>query len=285
MHERSATVLSTGPLATLQDLGRCGWAHLGVPRSGAADLNAHVLANRLVGNLSTAPTVEITAGGFAMRMHSAATVALTGAVAPLRVDGVERGWATPLSVHAGEVVEVGTFTTGLRGYLAISGGPIAVPVLGSVATDSLSGIGPPALQEDDLLRFGPVRGTPVEAIGVVPRIEGPLRLTWGPRTDWITEAARERLLMSSYVVLPDSNRVAVRLHGPPMTWQIKRELPSEGVVLGGVQVPPNGRPLIFLADHPVTGGYPVVAVVHPADLALAAQRRPGDTVEFTLAVG
>jgi allophanate hydrolase subunit 2 len=118
----------------------------------------------------------------------------------------------------------------------------------------------------------------------VPRKVGPvvLRLRPGPRDDWFGDAGLVTLTRSVYAVSASSNRVGVRLSGPPVTWAVEGEMASEGMVLGAVQVPPDGQPVVFLADHPTTGGYPVIAVVEPADLAALAQARPGTEVRFSL---
>lgn len=270
-----------GPLTTLQDLGRPGYAHLGVPRSGALDLPALLLGNRLVGNPATSAALEITFGPFAATLPGAGTLALTGAAAPLRVGGRPAPINAPVAFRPGDRVEIGRAVAGLRGYLAVSGGFAAPPVLGSRATDTLSALGPPVVRAGDLLPLGEPTGDPA-TVDVAPRpaLGGPvtLGLTWGPRHGYFADAGQ--LLAGPYTISNDSNRVGARLAGPALTRAHQRELPSEGIVLGAVQVPASGQPLVFLADHPTTGGYPVVAVVDPADLPRLAQARPGDTVRF-----
>ncbi|GAB3867316.1 biotin-dependent carboxyltransferase family protein [Dactylosporangium cerinum] len=270
-----------GPLTTLQDLGRPGFAHLGVPRSGALDQPALLLGNRLVGNPATSAGLEITVGPFAATLSFAGTLAFTGAAAPLRVGGRPAPINAPVSFRPGDRVEIGPAVAGLRGYLTVAGGFVAPLVLGSLATDTLSALGPPIVQAGDALALGAPAGDP-STVDVAPRpaIGGPitLGLTWGPRDDYFSGTAE--LLAGSYTISNESNRVGARLNGPALTRAHQRELPSEGIVLGAVQVPASGQPLIFLADHPTTGGYPVVAVVDPGDLPLLAQARPGDTVRF-----
>jgi biotin-dependent carboxylase-like uncharacterized protein len=276
---RTVTVLDAGPLTTVQDAGRPGHAHLGVPRSGFLDPPAAMLANRLVGNDPGAALLETTGGGVVLRADAAATFAVAGAPADVVVAGRARAWGEPLSVPAGAVVAVGAARRGVRSYLAVSGGVAVDPVLGSRATDTLSGLGPAVLRDGDVLPIGPP-GRP-RALDVPPLAPGvgTLRLTAGPRADWVLEPVR-RLTTQDWTVQADSNRVALRLAGPALAWSVSGELPSEGLVLGAVQVPPDGQPLVFLADHPTTGGYPVVAVVDPADLWQCAQLRPGDRVRF-----
>ncbi|GAA3279768.1 biotin-dependent carboxyltransferase family protein [Dactylosporangium vinaceum] len=270
-----------GPLTSVQDRGRPGYAHLGVPRSGALDRPALDLGNRLVGNPPDAAGLEITLGPFTAVAERAGTIAVTGAAAALRVGGRPAPVNAPVPVRAGDRIEVGRAVAGLRLYLAISGGLTPDPVLGSRSTDMLSLLGPPAVRSGDRLPVGQPAGDPA-AVDVAPRpvLGGPivLRVAWGPRADLFRDAGR--LASGEYTIRSESNRVGARLDGPALTRADTAELPSEGIVLGAVQVPASGQPLVFLADHPTTGGYPVVAVVHPADLPLLAQARPGDSVRF-----
>lgn len=274
-------VVRAGALTTVQDLGRPGWAHLGVPRAGALDGPALRLANRLVGNPEAAAGLETTLTGCAVRLRAAGAVAVTGAAAAVRVAGRPVAFAAAVPVPAGAVVDVGSTGHGVRSYLAVAGGIAVPPVLGSRASDTLAGIGPAALRDGDRLPVGPPPGVPpaVDAVPVSPpRDEVLLSLVLGPRDDWFTAAAVATLLSAAYTVSPVSNRVAARLVGPGLTRERTGELPSEGIVLGAVQVPPDGQPLVFLADHPTTGGYPVIAVV--LDVTPLAQARPGTTVRF-----
>jgi biotin-dependent carboxylase-like uncharacterized protein len=276
------TVLRAGPLTTVQDLGRPGWAHLGVPRSGALDEPALRLANRLAGNAESAAALEITLGGFAAVPSTPAVVALTGALAPLRIDGVDAGYGCAVPVDAGSRVEVGRATVGVRCYLAVAGGIAVEPVLGSRSTDTLSWLGPPRVVDGTVLPIGPHASAADGRAAAPPArpAEIVLRARRGPRVDWFTGDAIETLFGSAYQVRPESNRIGARLAGPSLTRAVAGELPSEGVVLGAMQIPADGRPLVFLADHPTTGGYPVIGVVERADLPLLAQARPGDTVRF-----
>ncbi|MCW6003215.1 biotin-dependent carboxyltransferase family protein [Micromonospora sp. CPCC 205371] len=273
-------ILRAGPLTTVQDLGRPGWAHLGVPRSGALDQPALRLANRLVGNAEDAAGLEITAAGCAVRLQAAGTVALTGALARVTVGGRPACYGVPVAAPAGAVVEVGRAEYGVRSYLAVAGGIVLPPVLGSRSTDMLSGLGPAPLRDGDVLPIGPA-STP-STVDFVPWQPPPavltLRVRLGPRRDWFTSDAVEALLGTQYTVSPVSNRVGARLSGAALPRAREGELPSEGVVLGAVQVPASGQPLIFLADHPTTGGYPVIAVVD--DVSPLAQAAPGTTVRF-----
>src|SRR5690348_16900072 len=272
MSEAGLEVLDAGALTTVQDLGRPGYAHLGVPRAGALDQPALRLANRLVGNPEDAAGLELTLGGFAARLTRAGTVALTGATAPLKVDGRPAPLGAPVPVRAGARIEVGAAVAGLRPYLAIDGGLDVPPVLGSRSTDTLSWLGPPVVADGVTLPLG----TPTEpsTVDVAPPA-GPLgevrlRLRLGPRHDWFTDEALELLFCRPYEISNDSNRVGTRLAGAALPRAVAGELESEGIVLGAVQVPASGQPLVFLADHPTTGGYPVIGVVDAADLPALA---------------
>ncbi|MEU2227576.1 biotin-dependent carboxyltransferase family protein [Streptomyces sp. NPDC018347] len=283
MTDRALVVVRAGALTTVQDRGRPGYAHLGVPRSGALDPAAAALVNRLVGNPADAAVLETTLDGCALRPRSTVTVAVGGAPCPVTVDGRPAAWGAPVLVPAGALLEVGAATVGVRGYLAVGGGVAVRPVLGSRATDLLSGLGPAPLADGMVLPLGAPAGPPARVDGVPqprPPAELVLRVTLGPRDDWFTARAVRDLTTRAYRVAAASNRIGLRTEGPALERARPGELPSEGVVLGAVQVPPDGRPVVFLADHPTTGGYPVVAVVRAADLPAAAQAPPGTPVRF-----
>ncbi|MFI5608519.1 biotin-dependent carboxyltransferase family protein [Amycolatopsis sp. NPDC051903] len=280
-----AEVLATGPFATVQDLGRPGLAAAGVGRSGAADRGSLRLANRLVGNPETHAALEVTLGGLRLRVSEAATVAVTGAEVAVRAGRRAAAPNGPIALRAGDELVLGTATRGLRCYVAIRGGFDVRPVLGARATDTMGGLGPPALTPGMTLPVGDVvAGYPVVDLAPRPRLAGEpvLRITPGPRLGWFTTAALSTLVTARYTVTADLDRVGVRLDGPALTRARTGELPPEAAVPGALQVPPSGVPILFLADHPVTGGYPVPAVVDETDLDLAAQLRPGQRVRFSL---
>jgi biotin-dependent carboxylase-like uncharacterized protein len=271
-------VVAPGPLTTVQDGGRPGYAHLGVPRSGAFDQAALRLANRLVGNPEDAAALEVTLGGLQLRFDTAATVALAGA----QCAGL--AWGEPVSIAAGAHVRLAAPARGLRSYLAIRGGVDVPAQLGSRSTDVLSGLGPPPLRAGDVLRVGALAGGPVPGIGAppAPRPEV-LRVLAGPRDDWFEAGALETLTRSAWTVRSESDRIGIRLDGPQLRRSRSSELPSEPTRPGAIQVPADARPIVFGPDAPVTGGYPVLAVVLRSDLDAAGQLRPGDTVRFTVA--
>ncbi|GGY11453.1 biotin-dependent carboxyltransferase family protein [Streptomyces djakartensis] len=283
MTDRALAVVRAGALTTVQDLGRPGHAHLGVPRSGALDRPAADLVNRLTGNPHGAAVLETTLSGCAVRPRSTVTVAVAGAPCRVTVDGRPVAWGAPVRVPAGALLDVGPAVSGVRAYVGISGGIAVEPVLGSRSTDLLSGLGPAPLADGTVLPLGRPTGAPARVDAApqpAPPAELVLRVTLGPRDDWFTREALRAFVSRSYRVSPASNRIGLRTDGPALERARPGELPSEGVVLGAVQVPPDGRPVVFLADHPTTGGYPVIAVVHTADLAAAAQAVPGTPVRF-----
>jgi biotin-dependent carboxylase-like uncharacterized protein len=284
--DRAVTVLRAGPLTVITDLGRPGQAHIGVPRSGALDRDALRLANRLVGNPETAAVLETTLTGVALGFSGAAAAAVTGAVAPVTLDGRPAGRGVPVPVRAGQVLDVGRASAGVRSYVAVAGGFAVPQVLGSAATDLLSGLGPAPLARGQTLATGEP-GEPGElpaAAGLAPQsppsghIELPVRL--GPRDGWLGPAGRVTLAGATFTVALASNRIGLRLEGARVQQAVSGELPSEGLVWGAVQLTPDGNLVVFLADHPTTGGYPVVAVVDPAGFSACAQAAPGSTVRF-----
>ncbi|MFT3899182.1 MAG: biotin-dependent carboxyltransferase family protein [Gordonia sp. (in: high G+C Gram-positive bacteria)] len=283
---RALAVVAAGPLTTIQDLGRPGYAHLGVPRSGAADRGALRLANRLVGNPEGLAAIEATVGGVTLRAEGPVVVALTGAPAQLHVDDRPVGPGATVRVRAGQVLRLDPPSSGVRSYLAVRGGLAVDPVLGSRATDTLSGLGPAPLWEGDVLRVGDgALAWPAVQSAVVRRPdEGVVVLLAddGPRADRLVDP--DALFTGSWRVNPVGNRVGIRLDrldGPPLELVAGQgELPSEGIAHGSIQVPPSGQPVVFGPDHPVTGGYPVVAVLADESLDRAGQLAPGAAVRI-----
>jgi biotin-dependent carboxylase-like uncharacterized protein len=287
---RALTVLDPGPQALIEDLGRPGNGHLGVPPSGALDRPALRLANRLAGNPEGAAGIEALLGGLRLRAECSCTVAVTGPAVEVRAGDRLAGSHQPVHLSTGELLEIGRPDHGLRCYVGVSGGVAVPPQLGSRATDVLSGIGPDPLRPGDVLPLGSPAGLPVgadELAAAAPPDELTVAVLLGPRDDWFAEPAAQ-LARTAWTVSAQSNRVGVRLAGAPLRRAAafaEVELPSEGVVTGAVQVPAGGRPVIFLADHPTTGGYPVIGVVPPAALPALAQARPGTVLRFRPAVG
>jgi KipI family sensor histidine kinase inhibitor len=287
-------VIRPGPLATVQDLGRPGLGHLGVRQCGAADAESLQLANQLVGNSASAAGIELTFGRAAFGCLAPCWLAVTGAPVTVSSDevpghaAVRAGFGGGFWVPAGGVVRLGAPAAGLRTYLAVRGGIDVPAVLGSRSADLVSGLGPAPLRAGDVLPVGDPRGHPADAAGTATGwtevTRGPVLLTVipGPRDDWFASDAVGVLCGPGYTVSTDSDRTGLRLAGPELRRASARELPSEGLVTGALQVPPDGQPILLLADHPVTGGYPVIAVVRSADIGRAAQLRPGQQVRFAV---
>jgi biotin-dependent carboxylase-like uncharacterized protein len=280
------TVVEPGLRSLVQDSGRLGWAHLGVSRSGAADRPAMALANRLVGNDQPAAVVEVTNGGLELWFDAPTWIAVTGAPLTVRVGSRARWTHEALAVGAEQAVRLEMPRRGLRSYLAVRGGVMVDPVLGSRSTDLMSGLGPAPLGSGDVLPVGTPRGpVPVADVVAAPVPAAPdedvvLPVLLGPRANWFGPEAVDLLIGERFEVTADSDRIGVRLAGPTLPRQIHEELVSEGVVEGSLQAPPGGRLTLFGPDHPVTGGYPVIAVVPSHALAPVAQLRPGQCVRF-----
>ncbi|WP_067567860.1 5-oxoprolinase subunit C family protein [Nocardia acidivorans] len=278
-----------GPLATIQDLGRPGWFDSGVGIAGAADRASLRLANRLVGNPEDAAAIEVLLGGLELLADQHLTVAVTGAAAPAAVDGRPVGPASVLEIEEGQRLRLGFAVSGLRSYVAVRGGIAVPPVLGSRSRDTLSGIGPDPLRAGDVLPVGPPpREYPIVDVAPVPPPGSGLltvRVVPGPRDDWFTRPAA--LFEGEWLISSETDRIGARLdrrRGPNLeravSDQYSGELPTEGMALGSIQVPPSGQPVVFLADHPITGGYPVIGVVVDAEVDLIAQARPGQAIRF-----
>jgi biotin-dependent carboxylase-like uncharacterized protein len=286
--DRELEVLAAGALTLVQDLGRVGLAAIGVGRSGAADRGAFCLGARLLAQAYTAAALEVTLGGLSLRARGDLMLALTGAPAPADVDGRGVGYCGPFALADGEILTLGMPRVGLRTYVSVRGGVDVSPVLGSRATDTLSGLGPEPVRSGDLLPVGPppidfpnVDQAPTAALCDETLVLEALR---GPRDDWLADA--DALAATRWTASSRSDRVGMRLEGEPLQYHASRrgkELPSEGVVRGSIQVPAGGEPVVFLADHPVTGGYPVVAVVVDDDIDKAAQAVPGQQIRIVLA--
>ena len=294
-------VVSAGMQSLIQDLGRPGLGGLGVSAAGAVDPSAARQANRLVGNQPGDAVVENLMGSLALTAQADQVLAVTGARTTLRItpsdpDRSERRPAqdAPFALLGGETLTLSPATEGLRCYVGVRGGVAADPVMGSRSTDLMSGIGPAPLASGSRIPVGPVRGAHVvgspEPATLRPLPDSgiaTLRITAGPREDWFGTAGMAVVTGQNWLVGAASNRIGIRLDlddgGTPVPRIRDGELASEGVVWGALQVPPSGLPVLFLADHPVTGGYPVIAAVVPEDLAAAAQLPPGSRVRFALA--
>lgn len=290
--------VSAGLQTLVQDDGRHGMSGLGISASGALDVVAMHQANRLVGNPVATPVLENVLGQMRLRSHGATTVAIAGAQALLTVHSAQSGtWPveghTPIALNDGDVLQLHAPTAGVRSYLAVRGGWQVEPVLGSCATDTLALIGPAPVQSGQRVAVGnalaaeDLRPVELEALpaAALPKVGEVvvLDVVLGPRTDWFTQSALQTFAQQEWLVTPQSNRVGIRITGAQPLERIRHdELPSEGTVAGAIQVPINGQPVLFLADHPLTGGYPVIAAVAGYHLGLAAQIPVGCRIRFNV---
>jgi KipI family sensor histidine kinase inhibitor len=276
----------TAPMPALfQDLGRFGQTGQGVAASGALDRSAFNTANRIVGNLANTPCLELTLGGFAFRSSARAVIGLAGAPCTITVETSTGKTFTaeayrPVSLEPGDVVRLGQPPRGMRSYLAVRGGFAVEPVLGSFATDTLAVVGPKPVTAGTILDLGgATSGLVSVSLEEAPAFDPPsagdvvtLDVVLGPRTDWFTEKGLQTLSTQLWTVTPQSSRVGIRLSGDqPIERKDTAELPSEGTATGAIQIPHSGQPVLFLADHPLTGGYPVIGAVAEYHLDLAAQ--------------
>lgn len=283
-------VLDPGPSTLVQDLGRPGLAHLGVTRSGAADRGALALANRLVGNSPDAAGLEVLLGGFRARVEGETWFGVAGAWGEVLVDGHPVAPYAAVLAHDGAVIELRPAERGLRYLLGVRGGIDVPPVLGSRSRDTLAAIGPAAVAAGDVLPTGAEPEASValldrEAAYPPPAGTVTLGLLPGPRAAWFAEAARELLFDAEWRTSAAADRVGTRLEGPTLVGPgldrvVRGELASEATVPGSIQVSNSGQPTILGPDRPVTGGYPVVAIVAPESLDAVAQLRPGQPVRF-----
>ena len=285
-------VRATGLLTLFQDMGRHGQAGQGVSASGAMDQAAFKTANRLVGNASQLPVLETVGGGLSLQSVGENVVAVTGADAPISITTADgRRWPAPrqaaIALADGDTLSLAQPVAGARCYVAVRGGYEVAPVLGSASTDTLAHVGPPALHSGQLLAVLPAAHAVVAELALpeqelpAPDGEVVLDVELGPRTDWFTPEAVALLAAQRWQVTPQSNRVGLRLAGEQaLTRAVTSELPSEGTPLGAIQVPASGQPVLFLADHPLTGGYPVIGCVAPHHLDLAGQIPVGAWIRF-----
>lgn len=290
--ESGLEVVNPGLQTVFQDLGRTGFTSMGVSASGALDPASLRAANRLVGNDAAEAALEVVVGGLQVRAHGPHVVAVAGASLPLTVvrsDGTRRAADaySPIALDDGDELHLGMATEGVRSYLAVRGGFAEDPVLGSLATDALSGVGPDPIAAGRFLGVRPVSAGSIVTTETAPDRPLPrageetvLDIVLGPRTDWLSAEAVDSLTGQAWDVTPQSNRVGVRLEGDPVERERTDELPSEGCVAGALQIPPNGQPVLFLADHPLTGGYPVIGAVVAEQVALAGQLPVGARVRF-----
>lgn len=288
MTERPDTieVLRPGALTTVQDLGRRGLLADGVPVGGAMDRLAARIANWLVGNPEDAAVLETTMAGPELLFHGDRRVAVTGA----RFAGVPE-WQ-PFEIKAGEPLSLREIVSGCRGYVAVSGGIRVPAVMGGSGTylrAKLGGFEGRALRKDDFIALGeppePTEHRRLEHWRISPAVlpayssEPVVRVTPGAQGEWFDDSDRKAFAREPYTLLPKSDRMGLRLLGAPLK-TASREMTSEPVTFGSIQVPPDGQPIVLMADGQTIGGYPRIAEVVSVDIPLLAQLRPGDHVSF-----
>jgi antagonist of KipI len=288
----SALVAVTGGfLTTVQDLGRPGHAAIGVSASGAADPVALRIGNRLVGNDESAAALELTLVGPSLRFETTAMVALTGADSGAVVGGRSAPRWRAFAVAAGETLACGPLRDGARAYVSVRGGIDVPRLLGSASTHLTTGLGGMegrALRAGDGLAIGVLHALapctrtidPSELPGY-DRTEA-VRVTEGPQARWFSAEARAALAAASWRVAEACDRMGIRLGGPPLAMTAPHELVTEGVALGAIQVPADGRPIVLFVEHQTTGGYPKIANVAAVDLARLGQLRPRDAIRFEM---
>ena len=277
-------VLDPGLFTTIQDLGRSGLGHLGVPVAGALDTFSLRAANRLVGNTDGAAALEMTGGGAVLRFDSPASIALAGGDMEAVLDGQPLPMYQTARVPTGAVLHAGPIHGGFHTYLAVGGGLDLPRVLGSISSDTLAGLGPAPLAAGAQIPVAPQADATGFYLRAPPRFgeAALLRVLPGPQEDWFTISARRQLLEREYRVLPQSDRTGLRLAGGKLERSRKEELPSMGMVTGAIQVPGSGQPIALLGNHGATGGYPVIANVITADLSALAQLAPGAKLHFSM---
>lgn len=276
------TVLEPGRSTSLQDRGREGFAHLGVPHAGAADSLSLRQANLLVGNNEYAAALEMTLNGPVLRFEVEAVMALTGGRVDARLDDAPVPMYQSVAVQAGQILNCGPVHSGLRSYLALAGGFSVAAVLGSMSADTLARLGPSVLQGGETLAMHARRLQQGWYWRAPPefRADVVVRVVAGPHAEWFAAGTYAKFLQTEFEVRSDSDRSGLRLAGAPLIRDNQNELGSQGMVSGAVQVPGDGRPIVLLCNHGATGGYPVLAVVIAADLSQLGQLRAGVRLRF-----
>ncbi|HEY7140670.1 MAG TPA: biotin-dependent carboxyltransferase family protein [Methylomirabilota bacterium] len=282
-------VVDPGLLTTVQDLGRLGYQRVGIPPSGPMDRAAFLVANRLVGNEDGAAALECTIKGPRLEVRQAVVVAVTGAPMGFTINGQGAPAWTGVRARPGDLLGFQMASAGCRAYLAVAGG-IDVPLaLGSRATylrGRLGGLGGRALQKGDALALGPSLGAAREGRTVPPALrpaypaERECRVILGPQDDRFTPEGIRAFLEGPYDVTPQADRMGYRLKGPEIAHACGHDIVSDGIPLGGIQVPGEGQPIVLLVDRQTTGGYTKIATVIGVDIGAIGQTRPGHRIRF-----
>jgi antagonist of KipI len=285
---KTIQVQAPGLLTTVQDLGRPGFGPIGVSPSGAADPISLRLGNRLVANKESAAALEMLLLGGTFVFPQGAILALTGSDFGASLDDVRVNLGASLHVRLGQTLRLGPTSSGARCYLCVQGGIVVKPFLGSASTHILSGLGGfegRPLRKGDVLRVGrasrPFRNRTIapQALENFSRRKV-LRVTPGPQADWFSESSLRAFYAGTYRVGEQSNRMGLRLEGAAISQRSARDMITEGVSLGAIQVPAGGSPIILFVEQQTTGGYPKIANVIAADLHRVGQLRPRDELRF-----
>lgn len=281
------SVVKPGLFTTVQDLGRYGFAHLGISPAGAADALSLRIANLLVGNDENAPALEMTLLGATLAFEESVTVAITGARCECKLGPDTFPANQAVEIPPGSILQCGSTTDGARCYVAIRGGFEVPLVMGSASTDvrgSFGGVEGRRLQKGDMLLVGEPRKMPPRRLRVevseTLRGTGPVRVTKGAQSDWFNPDMFARFLRTPYLVSEQSDRAGLRLGGEAVSPHKKTQLLSDGIPLGAIQVPHDGQPIILFVDQQTTGGYPKIANVIAADMHRVGQLRPREKVRF-----
>lgn len=274
------TVTSPGARTLVEDLGRPGYEHLGVPTSGAADPQSLTVANLLAGNPANTAALEVALHGPTLTFHTDTVVAYAGSPVDLLLDDAPAPNHHTLHVRAGQTLRIGGLRDGVYGYLAVHGGIDTAPVLGSRSSCTLSGLGPaPLAPGDSLPLVDTARAATVRAMHAPATRSRTVRYLPGPHADRFGTAACAQFAQTRWAISPDTSRVGIRLTGEALSAP-SDSLPSLGMVTGAIQIPPNGHPIVLGPDHGTTGGYPVIGVVVAEDMPVLVQQVPGTTIRF-----
>jgi antagonist of KipI len=282
-------VVKAGMLTTIQDRGRWGLQARGVPVAGPMDPVSHRVANTLVGNDADAATLEVTLLGPELEFEDERTIAVTGAEFEITLDGRPAPMNAPFIVTAESHLRFGPRTRGARAYVAIAGGIDARPTLGSRSTHLISAIGGldgrPVRSGERLPLGDPARARRsapplLEPVLPLPDRHARIRVLAGPQQEYFTAEALETLQSATYAIGQNSDRMGFRLEGPRLRHVRGADIISDATPLGVLQVPASGQPILLMADRQTTGGYPKIATVITADISIAGQLGPGDTIAF-----
>lgn len=275
---------TVGPVTSVQDAGRFGAQRYGLTSSGAMDLVALAMANCLAGNQPFAAAIEIGPFGASFTARNGAVrVALSGAARTVDIAGTPLALNETALIAEGETLKLGAARNGVFSYLAIEGGIAGEPVFGSLSVNARAGLGSPfprALQAGDALDVSTAQVAPHErALDAFDQLQMPIRVVMGPQDDEFG-ASCDVFLNSDWRISAISDRMGYRLEGPKVVHPGGHNIVSDGAVHGSIQVPGNGQPIVLMADHGTTGGYPKIATVISADLGRFAQMPAGTTFRF-----